>query len=406
DESAKSQLDKNFAKDRVTVIHESPLFRDHDVIDAETHILIATPIISPTGENIGVLGQVIDINWALTSLTQTLNFRDYGEIYAVSPDGLILTSTRLLSEHPSYGVNQAGRSHQKLFATDPTQASGALTRSALSTSQGYSGLNISGYTDYRGQKVVGAWRWMPELGIGLIVEEDTIGAYAGLNQTHNALFLLSGTVIVLIMLSGLLIRINQRRLDRNRQYLREITDNIPGIVFRREMKPGKKPYFTFISRSRFDDILLHKNTSAIRQMDNTGRLPEDEARLLYSEINRLVHENDIAAYGNAVHISAKNMTRLDHVFRLNTKDGRTKWFRDISSPQKSEDGLIVWSGIWLDVTEQLKAEHALRNINETLELRVTERTQELSVINQDMENTIFERERAETEALRAKDEAL
>ena len=389
-----------------TILPTDNLFNEPQSFDTDTHIMMASPIRSPSGDNIGLLAQIIDISPTLTTLIEPLAFRDYGEIYVVNKNGMILTHNRLINEHPQYAHSQSDGSHHKLVALDPLSPSGELTRSASTVAQGYSGVNISGYNDYRGETVVGAWKWMPELEIGLIVEEDVSGAFAGLYQTRNAISLLAGVIVALLFLASVFIQRNQNRIKQSRQHIRDITDNIPGVVFRREMKPGGKPYFSFISRSVLDDILLHRDVNASIQMSETGRLQPHQAQKLYLEMNRLVHEDDFADYTMAVQKSAQDMSNIDHVFRLKTDSGRIKWFKDMSTPVPSEDGNIIWNGIWLDVTKQYKAEQALRNINETLELRVESRTHELADINKNLENTIFERERAEEAALRAKDEAL
>ncbi|MDC6726322.1 histidine kinase dimerization/phospho-acceptor domain-containing protein, partial [Leclercia adecarboxylata] len=58
-----------------------------------------------------------------------------------------------------------------------------------------------------------------------------------------------------------------------------------------------------------------------------------------------------------------------------------------------------WFGTNTDVTAQVAAEEALRELNDSLERRVAERTRELAAINSRLHIEMAERERAE-EALR------
>ncbi len=90
----------------------------------------------------------------------------------------------------------------------------------------------------------------------------------------------------------------------------------------------------------------------------------------------------------------------EDTFPLRGKDGLYRWFLCRALPIRDEQSSITyWLGTSTDVTAQVSAEDALRELNESLERRVAERTRELAEINERLQVEISERAQAE-EALR------
>lgn len=80
-------------------------------------------------------------------------------------------------------------------------------------------------------------------------------------------------------------------------------------------------------------------------------------------------------------------------YRMLTFNGYVKWIRDEAVLVTDErDTPLFMQGILIDITEQKKAEAALRKAHDELELRVEERTRELAKANEDL--------RQETEKLK------
>jgi PAS domain S-box-containing protein len=86
--------------------------------------------------------------------------------------------------------------------------------------------------------------------------------------------------------------------------------------------------------------------------------------------------------------------------RYRRGDGEWRWLRSISQPRWGPQGEHVgFIGVAIDVTEAKEAEAALREVNETLERRVAERTGDLSAALDRLQAEVGERLKAE-EALR------
>lgn len=86
----------------------------------------------------------------------------------------------------------------------------------------------------------------------------------------------------------------------------------------------------------------------------------------------------------------------EETFPLRGKDGQYRWFLSRAVPIRDDLGRVTqWFGTNTDITAQVAAEEALRELNDTLERRVAERTRELAEINHLLHVEMSERERAE-----------
>lgn len=86
----------------------------------------------------------------------------------------------------------------------------------------------------------------------------------------------------------------------------------------------------------------------------------------------------------------------EDTFPLRCKDGSFNWFLSRALPVRDVHGHITyWLGTHTDITAQVVAEEALRELNDSLELRVVERTEELATANRLLQAEINEREQAE-----------
>ncbi len=104
------------------------------------------------------------------------------ETYAFDRDGMMLSNSRFPDQlrqagllPPDPGAQAAGR----VRLCDPSVEQRPLTRMAAAATAGIDGCDWSGYRDYRGVEVVGAWRWLEEVGFGVAVEMDRARAASG-----------------------------------------------------------------------------------------------------------------------------------------------------------------------------------------------------------------------------------
>jgi two-component system cell cycle sensor histidine kinase/response regulator CckA len=151
----------------------------------------------------------------------------------------------------------------------------------------------------------------------------------------------------------------EHRAKENEARYRAIADNIPGAVFRAELQPDGSRKITFIGENI---RLFGIEPNEMFGVSNTSA--------------RFLHPDDLKSFREAIDQSYQTMTP----FRW---EGRTKfvkkgkWIEVAATPRRANDGTIYWDGIILDITERKTLELALRNLNESLERQVQERTAEL-----------------------------
>ncbi len=98
-----------------------------------------------------------------------------GETYVVDPRGYMVTRSRFEVKPPRpRGVAPLVLDRPAIAVrTGPDRP----TRAARAARDHLAGVDVHGYLDYRGVRVVGAWRWLEDLDVGVITEMDATEAY-------------------------------------------------------------------------------------------------------------------------------------------------------------------------------------------------------------------------------------
>jgi hypothetical protein len=170
-----------------------------------------------TGDVVGVLGLRIKPEEDFVRILQIARPGKTGETYAFDKSGLMLSESRFTSELAQLGLipdQGVARSQLALTIRDPganlvaghkpvaSRSEQPLTRMATSAVKGESGMDVTGYRNYRGVPVVGAWTWLPNYGLGVATEVEVTEAYRSLYILRRAfwsLFALLAASSVLIL---------------------------------------------------------------------------------------------------------------------------------------------------------------------------------------------------------------
>jgi hypothetical protein len=104
-----------------------------------------------------------------------------------APDAMAVVELR----DPGYDL----RSQQHPITED--RSTQPLTKMAAHAVRGESGLELTPYRDYRGVTVVGAWRFLSDVGIGIATEADAREVFGSLNEIERLLRWLVGALVVM-----------------------------------------------------------------------------------------------------------------------------------------------------------------------------------------------------------------
>jgi eukaryotic-like serine/threonine-protein kinase len=172
-------------------------------------VMLSSPVRDDAGNVVAALGLHIRPEGDFTRVLSSARFGQTGETYAFNREGYVISQSRFEDQLRALGLltnNPANSSVLALALRDP---GGDLTKGyepALAPDQrpftriadralaGESGLDVTGFRDYRGVRVVGAWRWLPAYQIGVATQVDYDEAYQPLLALERVFLILVGAL--------------------------------------------------------------------------------------------------------------------------------------------------------------------------------------------------------------------
>ena len=172
-------------------------------------------------------------------------------------------------------------------------------------------------------------------------------------------------------------QVEEARRESEAAY-RAIVENIPAVVY--IARPDDDSTTLYVS-PQIERMLGYTQQEWLEQPDMWMELLHDDDR-----------EQVLAAHD--LHNETGEPWRAE--YRLIAADGRVVWFRDEATLVRDEEGrALFWQGVRLDITDRKTAEEELEIAREELEMRVLERTVQLSEANELMMLEVEERRKAE-----------
>ena len=149
-------------------------------------ITIATPLFDRSGQRIGVVAAILNLERLDRIVLERTGLGESGETYLVGTDGRFV-HTRLLGEYP-----------------DPIASTGIERAIAQQEGQGL-------YDNYEDDPVIGVYHWLPEVGAALMAEMSQGEAFEPARQLALTI---SAIGLVVVALLGIAIFLVSRRIAR------------------------------------------------------------------------------------------------------------------------------------------------------------------------------------------------
>ncbi|NTW36607.1 MAG: PAS domain S-box protein, partial [Syntrophobacteraceae bacterium] len=125
-------------------------------------------------------------------------------------------------------------------------------------------------------------------------------------------------------------------------------------------------------------------------------LEPHSCRPSYEAWCQTIHPQDRPAAVQAVQEAARNGSELNAEWRVLDPDGSERWLLSRGKPIRDADGdMARFIGIVMDITYRKRIEKELRDAHDELEIRVRERTAELSAANRELAAEVTERKRVQ-----------
>ena len=224
-----------------TIRSDVPLNSASDVTrEVVPTMFIASPIRNLKNEIIAVFALRIDPNSNFSKIAQLGRIGETGETYAFDKEGVLITDSRFDHHLRMTNVVNPGQSGiLNIRITDPggNLLKGykapkpnwdlPLTFMASSATSGQSSFNVSGYRDYRGVRVFGAWTWEAGYEFGITTEIDESEALQPYYKTRDTFLTV---VVVTSVLAMVMVYVMLRIQNESNKKLRIAHHNLEDRV--------------------------------------------------------------------------------------------------------------------------------------------------------------------------------
>ena len=327
-------------------------------------LVFDAPIFNDKGESIAAIAMAVRARGEFSKIFKTARIGDSGETYAFDEKGTLLNESRFTEKLRKSGLLYEDTSILEIYLKDPggnilkgykpkKRLESRLPTQEflevmhyLQTGKKGASFNIitEAFRDYRGVKVVGAWKWLDEYGFAIGTKVDLDEAFAPLNYLRFLFFVLFLVVVamgLIVLFSSYTVVRLQQSYDGSKkmgQYslLEKIGEGGMGVVYFASHALLHRPTAVKLLKPEFTD-------------DENIKRFEHEVRMA----SRLSHHNTIEIYDFGLSEQGVFYCAMEYLKGLNLKElvestGRLPYERviyileqvSLSLREAHEEGLI------------------------------------------------------------------
>lgn len=160
----------------------TPAFRSTET--GQLQIIVVTPYKDETGKTAAILGGQVSMRRINSMMVERAGLGNTGETYLVSPRKVLLTESRDASYRP--------------FSS--TVSSLGIDSAVVQRIPG-----VATYVNYRGKEVIGVYRWLPDLQLGIVTEQERAEALQALYRITYANLITAAAAVLTAIIAGILV---------------------------------------------------------------------------------------------------------------------------------------------------------------------------------------------------------
>lgn len=148
------------------------------------------------------------------------------------------------------------------------------------------------------------------------------------------------------------LEIEHSLLSKRDELFHELSKNVPGMIY--QFKKNIDVSYCVPFTTNYIEEIFGCKASDVK---NT-----------FEPIQKAIHPDDLDKVIKSINISAKNLTTWECEYRIQLPNQPIRWLWGKSTPEKLDDGSILWNGFNNDITERKQMEQTINENNELFEL--------------------------------------